>query len=423
MSASGPRADGDQIAPRLGHRLFSALARIGGAIALGAVGGQREPLRPVAEPDHRGVAAGTLDRIAEDQRVILLVDPALRAKIGRAEQLEERRVRRHRRRDRGRVEDGRARGLRPRPVIERRLVAELLDRQVRLDLAAAPDDEPPRIGRLADDREIEPPFAEDGLGLLLLLGPEHHQHALLALGEHHLVGAHAGLAARHAVEVELDAEIALGAHLGRRRGEPRRAHVLNGDHRAGGHQLEAGFEQQLLGERIADLDGRAPLFGVRLEGRRRHARAVDAVAPGLRAEIDDRIADARRRRGEDRVPPGDADRHRVDEDVAVIAPMEADRAADRRHAERIAVAADPRDDSGHQAPGLRMIGRAEAQEIERGDGPCAHGEDVAQNAADPGRRALIGLDERGMVVALHLEHADIAVADVDRRPRSRPARR
>ena len=31
----------------------------------------------------------------------------------------------------------------------------------------------------------------------------------------------------------------------------------------------------------------------------------------------------------------------------------------------------------------------------------------------PGRRALIGLDERGMVVALHLEHADIAIADVD----------
>ena len=60
-----------------------------------------------------------------------------------------------------------------------------------------------------------------------------------------------------------------------------------------------------------------------------------------------------------------------------------------------------------------MIGRAEAQEVERGDGPCAHGEDVAQNAADPGRRALIGLNKRGMVVALHLEHADFAIADVD----------
>ena len=93
--------------------------------------------------------------------------------------------------------------------------------------------------------------------------------------------------------------------------------------------------------------------------------------------------------------------------------MKAGRAADRRHAERIAVAADPGDDAGDQAPGFRMLGRAEAQEIERRDRPRAHGEDVAQDAADPGRRALIGLDERGMVVRLHLEHADVAVADVD----------
>ena len=125
---------------------------------------------------------------------------------------------------------------------------------------------------------------------------------------------------------------------------------------------------------------------------------MDAVAAGLRAEIDDRIADAGRGRREDRVPLGDADRHGVDENVAVIAAMKADRAADRRHAERIAVAADAGDDARDEAPRLRVIGRAEAQEIERGDRPCAHGEDVAQNAADPGRRALIGLDEGGMVV-------------------------
>ena len=60
-----------------------------------------------------------------------------------------------------------------------------------------------------------------------------------------------------------------------------------------------------------------------------------------------------------------------------------------------------------------MVWRAEAQEVERGDGPGTHGENVAQNAANPGRRALIGLDEGGMVVALHLEHADVAIADVD----------
>ena len=56
---------------------------------------------------------------------------------------------------------------------------------------------------------------------------------------------------------------------------------------------------------------------------------------------------------------------------------------------------------------------AEAQKIQAGDRPRAHREHVAQDAADPRRRALIGFDERGVVVALHLEDAGVAVANVD----------
>ena len=62
------RADGDQIAPGLGDRLLAAFDRVGLAIALGDVGGQREALGPVAEPHHRRVAARALDvlpRISE----------------------------------------------------------------------------------------------------------------------------------------------------------------------------------------------------------------------------------------------------------------------------------------------------------------------------------------------------------------------
>src|SRR5580692_10956727 len=43
----------------------------------------------------------------------------------------------------------------------------------------------------------------------------------------------------------------------------------------------------------------------------------------------------------------------------------------------------------------------------------AHGEDVAQDAADAGGRPLVGLDEARVVVALHLEDGHEAVADVD----------
>jgi hypothetical protein len=60
-----------------------------------------------------------------------------------------------------------------------------------------------------------------------------------------------------------------------------------------------------------------------------------------------------------------------------------------------------------------MVRRAEAQRIHRCDRPRAHGEDVAQNAADTGRRTLVGLDVGRVVVALHLEDDAVAVADVD----------
>ena len=63
--------------------------------------------------------------------------------------------------------------------------------------------------------------------------------------------------------------------------------------------------------------------------------------------------------------------------------------------------------------GPRVVGRAEGQGVHAGDRPRAHGEDVAQDAADAGRRALIGLDEGGVVVALHLEDGGKPVADVD----------
>ena len=110
---------------------------------------------------------------------------------------------------------------------------------------------------------------------------------------------------------------------------------------------------------------------------------------------------------------GDADGHRVDQDVAVIGRVEIDLAADRRHADAIAVAADAGDHAGDQVAHLGMVGPAEAQRVEVGDRPRAHREHVAQDAADPGRRALVGLDVARVVVALHLEDRRVAVADVD----------
>ena len=194
---------------------------------------------------------------------------------------------------------------------------------------------------------------------------------------------------------------------------PGGAHVLDGDDDVRRHQLEAGFDQQLLGEGVADLHGRALLVRFVVELGRRHRRAVDAVAAGLRADVDDRQADALGGGVEDLVGLREADAHGVDEDVVVVARVEVGLAADGRHAGAIAVAADAGDDAADEVARLGMIGRAEAQRVEVGDGPRAHREHVAHDAADARRRALVGLDVGGVVVALHLEDDRVAVAEID----------
>ena len=63
-------------------------------------------------------------------------------------------------------------------------------------------------------------------------------------------------------------------------------------------------------------------------------------------------------------------------------------------------------------PRLRVVQAAEAQRIEHRDGPRAHGEDVAQNAAHARGRALKRLDEAGVVVRFDLERDHVTAADI-----------
>ena len=124
---------------------------------------------------------------------------------------------------------------------------------------------------------------------------------------------------------------------------------------------------------------------------------------------------------EDAVGARDAAGEGVDEDVAVVARVELHLAADGGHADAVAVAADAGDDAAEQLGRARVVGAAEAERVEARDGPRAHGEDVAQDAADARRRPLVRLDEARVVVRLHLEDGREPVADVDDARRSRPA--
>ena len=84
-----------------------------------------------------------------------------------------------------------------------------------------------------------------------------------------------------------------------------------------------------------------------------------------------------------------------------------------RHPDTVAIAANPGDHARHQAARLGMARIAEAQRIDQRDWPRAHRKNVAQNAADTGRRALVGFDIGRVVVALHFEDRRLTVANID----------
>ena len=144
---------------------------------------------------------------------------------------------------------------------------------------------------------------------------------------------------------------------------------------------------------------------------------MNAIAPRLRADVDDWIADARGLGVENFILAKHAEREHVHQRIAVVAFLENAFAADRRHAEAVAVMGDAGDHAFEDAPVARarggIVGRPEAQRIHDGDRPRAHREDVAQNAADAGGRALKRLDKARMVVRFDLERDRVALADID----------
>ena len=208
-----------------------------------------------------------------------------------------------------------------------------------------------------------------------------------------------------------------------RGGQPRGAEVLQRDEQPALQQLQRALQQLLLLERVAHLHGRA--LGVVASPP--VARARPRRAPRRRRCRRGRS----RRRTARRTLPGaggraahqplarrEAERHRVDQAVLLVGPLEVDLAADGRHADRVAVVADARHRAVEQVARARA-GRprhelAEAQRVEHRDRARADREDVAQDAADAGRRALEGLDRARVVVGLDLERAHQPAADVDR---------
>ncbi len=203
--------------------------------------------------------------------------------------------------------------------------------------------------------------------------------------------------------VDLHAHAAARRHLGARAGEAGGTHVLDRDDESGRDELEAGLQQQLLGERIAHLDLRPPRLALLAQLLGGEARAVDAVPAGPGPDAEQYVAHARRRRADQVGLLQQAHAHGVDERVPGVALGKADLAAERGHADAVAVVAHAADDAGEEVAVPRMIERAEPEAVEHRDRPRAHREHVAQDPADARGRALIRLDRRRVVVRLDLE--------------------
>ena len=111
---------------------------------------------------------------------------------------------------------------------------------------------------------------------------------------------------------------------------------------------------------------------------------------------------------------GHAHAHGVHEARVLVAVVEAHLAADRGHADAVAVAADAGDRAAEQVAAAAACELPEPQRVEQRDRLRAHREDVADDAAHAGRGALERLHSAGVVVALDLERHREPVADVDR---------
>ena len=193
------------------------------------------------------------------------------------------------------------------------------------------------------------------------------------------------------------------------------AEVLDADNEPLVEQGQAGLDEALLLEGVADLDA-GTLVGVGLLGEARRgedADAADAIAARGGSEQHCQVAYARSLAEHQALGGKQAEAQHVDERVSPVGGIEDGFAADRRHTDGVAVAGHAGDHPLGNPAAAGVVDGAEAQRIHEGYGTGAHGEDVAEDSANPGGRTLVGLDCRRVVVGLDADGGGDAIADVD----------
>ena len=170
---------------------------------------------------------------------------------------------------------------------------------------AAFDDRDVAVGRHPpDDRDGQAPALAHLADGRPALGADGGAHPLLRLRDHDLERLEARLASRDGIQVDDDPRPGPIGGLGGRARDPAGAEVLEALDEAALDELQARLDEQLLRERVADLDGR-PLGRVVVgeRGAGQDRRAADPVAPGRRSVQHDEVAGAGRGgEGQQRAP-------------------------------------------------------------------------------------------------------------------------
>ena len=302
----------------------------------------------------------------------------------------------------------------PRALVDRCFIRDGRRRGIENDLAVVLDDQTVVFcGDFADLCAVDVPLGADFLEFLDVFRSHDSAHALLGLGGEDLRGGHILRAQRDGVEVDAHATVAGCRQLGRRARQTRAAEVLDADDDIGAVELQAALDEDLLRERVADLNCGQLALRALLEGLGRQDRhAADAVKTRAGTEEHDLIARAGSECELQVLDLQRAHAQRVDQWVTRVGGIKRGLAADIRQTERVAVATDARDDARQDALGVVRVSRTEAQLVHHGDRARAHGHDVADNAADTGRRTLVRLHVGGVVVRLDAERHRVAAADV-----------
>ena len=283
------------------------------------------------------------------------------------------------------------------------------------DLLAAPlHRQAPSVGDLTDHHSLDVPLAADRHERVHVRRSDHGTHALLRFTHQDLFRRQRRVTQRNSVEHHVHATLAVTCELARRARNPGATEVLNPLNQPRTEHLKRAFDEQLLHERVADLNARALRRAALVERLRgEHTHATDSVAAGARAIQNDLVANTLRAREVHVLVLHRAHTQCVDQRVACVGGVENDLSADVRQAQAVAVAADTRDHTRQNSLGVLGVGRAEPQRIHHRKRTSAHRDDVAHDAADAGGSTLVRLHVGRVVVTLDLERDGPAVTDVD----------